>query len=819
MQHAHRRLALRSPLQGGAGLLGDCEIRRDALFPDQEVKDSLWSLYLDDATLVEIMEKRLADEMAGKSSEEQQKLRKAYHHWGVPISFDKALLREARAEKLGSVIDGDRGLLRSSMKRALDTMGLVFWMLRQEQVPRKALQIFLGREVHTLQFRRPLFGVFDYLWKAVADGGPLLELNLKETEELFLASLSQPLRYTDLKAGLHEVVTASDASESGGGLVYGTKLTSEGVREAYALEEGLEEMPTEAIKATAQEEVVLVIDMFAGIGGLSQALKLAGLDVSRLVVVEKDPGCRRVNKVRFPGCDIIPDINGVTKDQIEKIMRSVPGLTGVIAGGGSPCQGLSKLSINRRHLEDPRSKLFFKLADILVWVAEVAEEMQVWHLELVENVVGDEADVQQMTEQLGWKPIRSCASGVSRVRRPRLFWCSDHPCFTRVVGPAYDEVIFEEKPEPMEKVADKGWSWSGGEADDSLRLPTFTRAIPRDRPPPAPAGLSSCSDVTKEKWKQDQMKFPPYTYAPQFLFHKMGAKAESRVASADERERLMGYPTGHTLAMVKGEIKTKAQEQALEVQRQAALGNAFHAVHVACILDLLLWSMHLRTDPVTPEAILKRWHDRMEEPVEEVGAPPVLSDGEGDANTLAEKEAEEAVSLLEPSGRTDWLRLASHKSLLMPDAKALGIRLVHQYLRRMEFRGSDVRLDLGVIFRPDSVIRTSINPKRWVWKTAQSYPWRGTAHINVLELMAILRGLEWRARSASFHSCRFLHLSDSQICLSVLAKGRSSSRQINRILRKINSLCVALNLLPLWAWVASRLNPADAPSRKYAEDH
>eukprot|EP00438_Fugacium_kawagutii_P006902 Skav221026 [mRNA] locus=scaffold576:100629:103533:- [translate_table: standard] len=329
------------------------------------------------------------------------------------------------------------------MKRALDTMGLVFWMLRQDQVPRKALQVFLGREVHTLQFRRPLFGVFDYLWKAVADGGPMVELNLKETEELFLASFSQPMRYTDLKAGLHEVVTASDASESGGGLVYGTKLTSQGVREAYALEEGLEEMPTQAIKANAQEEVVLVFDMFAGIGGLSQALKLAGLEVSRLVVVEKDPGCRRVNKVRFPGCDVITDINTVTKDQVEKIMRSVPGLTGVVAGGGSPCQGLSKLSVNRRHLEDPRSKLFFKLADILMWVAEVAEEMQVWHLELVENVVGDEADVQQMTKQLGWKPIRSCASGLSRVRRPRLFWCSesleDHPCFTRVVGPAYDE--------------------------------------------------------------------------------------------------------------------------------------------------------------------------------------------------------------------------------------------------------------------------------------------------------------------------------------------------------------------------------------------
>ena len=30
----------------------------------------------------------------------------------------------------------------------------------QPQVPRKALQVFLGREVHSLQFRRPLFGIF-----------------------------------------------------------------------------------------------------------------------------------------------------------------------------------------------------------------------------------------------------------------------------------------------------------------------------------------------------------------------------------------------------------------------------------------------------------------------------------------------------------------------------------------------------------------------------------------------------------------------------------------------------------------------------------
>lgn len=120
-----------------------------------------------------------------------------------------------------------------------------------------------------------------------------------------------------------------------------------------------------------------------------------------------------------------------------------------------------------------------------------------------------------------------------------------------------------------------------------------------------------------------------------------------------------------------------------------------------------------------------------------------------------------------------------------------------------------------MVFRPDAVKRTSIDPRRWLWRTAQAYRWGKKEHINLLELWAVLRTLEWRSRSAAFHSCRFMHLSDSQIVLAVLTKGRSSSRRINRLLRKVASLCLCLNLYPLWAWISGRLNPADGPSRKY----
>lgn len=54
-------------------------------------------------------------------------------------------------------------------------------------------------------------------------------------------------------------------------------------------------------------------------------MKLAGQKVDRQVVIEKDPECRRLNKTRWPSCDVIVDITRVTKAEIEKRVRSIPG--------------------------------------------------------------------------------------------------------------------------------------------------------------------------------------------------------------------------------------------------------------------------------------------------------------------------------------------------------------------------------------------------------------------------------------------------------------------------------------------------------------
>ncbi len=60
---------------------------------------------------------------------------------------------------------------------------------------------------------------------------------------------------------------------------------------------------------------------------------------------------------------------------------------------------------------------------------------------------------------------------------------------------------------------------------------------------------------------------------------------------------------------------------------------------------------------------------------------------------------------------------------------------------------------------------------------------------------------------------RFLHVTDSQVVLAVMAKGRSSSKQLNWLLRRVAALNLVADVTPSYVFVSSADNPADAPSR------
>lgn len=113
--------------------------------------------------------------------------------------------------------------------------------------------------------------------------------------------------------------------------------------------------------------------------------------------------------------------------------------------------------------------------------------------------------------------------------------------------------------------------------------------------------------------------------------------------------------------------------------------------------------------------------------------------------------------------------------------------------RAMDSRGSDVRLSSGAIL--DGVRQLApYLAFAWDWTLVQSYSWVTPQHINVFELLAFFNCLRFFVARPNGRSCRFSHVLDSRVSSCVLAKGRSSSRILNRTLRRIVALTLGADL-------------------------
>ena len=82
------------------------------------------------------------------------------------------------------------------------------------------------------------------------------------------------------------------------------------------------------------------------------------------------------------------------------------------------------------------------------------------------------------------------------------------------------------------------------------------------------------------------------------------------------------------------------------------------------------------------------------------------------------------------------------------------------------------------------------------WKTLMSFPWDREGQINELELGLV----KHRGRSAASFRWRWFLIVDSMVIRGALAKGRSPSRWLHRLLRRQAATELALDshVLPLW---------------------
>ena len=228
VQHLHRRMAL-SP----RGLEPSRELQRERPLPEKElgVDNAYWNLYIGDFTLLETLvegQKEEASSQSSSCSESQRSIRNIYEGLNVPYSKDKGEVRVKSSDKLGAHINGEGGTLGIGQLRAVELLSLGLHLVGSQKVPTKWMQIFMGKFVHVMQFRRPLFCLVERLWTRITkfSVGPLRRL---EVEELLLLVSLLPLCYSDLNAAISGQVTASDASESGGGLTRSTGLSGPGL--------------------------------------------------------------------------------------------------------------------------------------------------------------------------------------------------------------------------------------------------------------------------------------------------------------------------------------------------------------------------------------------------------------------------------------------------------------------------------------------------------------------------------------------------------------------------------------------------------------
>ena len=88
-----------------------------------------------------------------------------------------------------------------------------------------------------------------------------------------------------------------------------------------------------------------------------------------------------------------------------------------------------------------------------------------------------------------------------------------------------------------------------------------------------------------------------------------------------------------------------------------------------------------------------------------------------------------------------------------------------------------------------------------------------TRHINAKELGAVEKVARWATRRAALRNCRLVVQTDSAVTASVMRKGRSSTRALKGIMRRLTAVCIAERLELVVRWIPTDRNMADQPSR------
>ena len=397
----------------------------------------------------------------------------------------------------------------------------------------------------------------------------------------------------------------------------------------------------------------------------------------------------------------------------------------------------SLLNAGRAGIEGNRSSLFRELCRLAADVQRLCRMAGLDSCRFAECVLMSATDEAAVTRELCWPLVLTCPSGAALNRRPRSFWVSRLPksgpgIAIDAEGSHHRMTFFGEVEEPSMWVT-PGWKFLG-ESEAGIRLPTLTSAIPRGRPAWKAPGLERVDAETFSRYAADGYRFPPYTYERRYCVAPVDCEtgqvdmSRARVCRAVEREILLGLRPHHTRAILGRAAQTRQVTYYDDSERCAALGNTFHTLSTAALVGVMLHDLgfeEARASPMELQARLQadvadadreRPRDSKSHEIKSaLQIEPGASRSFSAPGVMSVGEIEEHASFAAEQGRRlDLDREFTAEVALGADAPER--RLVTHYLRRMDARGSEVKLDLGLSFRLRPTHRASVQTTRWVWR-------------------------------------------------------------------------------------------------------
>ena len=731
---------------------------------------TFWHVYLDNFAAGEIG-KESSDFKDGNRL--HQLAEAAWSDAKVVSSDKKRKACEREAQELGAHIQGDLQTIGGSPERLLKLIQVTLFLLGKLHLSKKLTQVVAGRWVHVFQFRRPAMCLLEDTWKYTSSKQFSSSLVRQVYRELFSCMCAVPYLHTYLGAKVGDIITASDASSTGGAV--GISRTLE--------PQGMDYMSVATTGRRTRRIPVMLISLFNGIGGAIRCYDILGLIPDTIICFDVHKPAQRVTTKRWPHAEMLGDVKGITAEQIQTWFRKSTFLSEVHLWAGFPCTDLSAVRAGRKGLQGDASGLFFEVLRIKkLLVQEAPAHVTVKYV--VENVASmDKKNCQEITEHLDVYPYFLNPVSSVPMQRPRLCWTSEEleGCVEGIsfTEETYWTTVHAESEYPkFEDWITPGYDWPGGR--NGQALPTAMKSIRRDWPPPSPAGLNKCDEDTIARWKGDEHRFPPYHYQQRFIFWK---REKWRLASASEKELLLGYGFGHTEVCMSAST-IKANKRAYEDERLSLLGDSF-SIYSFVIPTAALCKKYL------PAVSFQHLAMRM-------GMAPGFC---SPLHFEVPLQRQLAYGMSHNPG-----------AFTVEDLNRL-------LLTRVNHTGTDVKITTGEILSPKSIPRQSVQAAWWCWSPVFSTRWKLPEHINILELRSIMLSAKYQMVHLKKMHCRIFHVTDSFVALSVIAKGRTGSRQLGRVLKQLNAWLLSFGVTMVIAHIESSENPTDGASRSMALLH